>query len=244
MAKASGEHLFVADLHLSPERPETVALFLAFLADRARGAAQLYILGDLFDAWIGDDDDASPYPEVRTALRALAETTRCALLHGNRDFLIGRGFARDTGCRLLRDPTTIELCGARTLLMHGDRLCTDDRPYQRFRRRTRNPLVKQLFLWRPLATRRALAADYRRRSEAATAAKSTAIMDVNAQAVIRTMRRYRASHLIHGHTHRPADHDFLLDGRAVRRSVLAEWHPTQGEVLVCEGGHWWRERIE
>jgi len=244
MPKASGERLFIADLHLSPERPETVALFLGFLADRARRAAQLYILGDLFDAWIGDDDDTPPYPEIRAALRELGATTACALLHGNRDFLIGRGFARDTGCRLVRDPTTIELAGARTLLMHGDRLCTDDRPYQRFRRRVRNPLVKRVFLWRPLAKRRALAADYRRRSGSATAAKCEAIMDVNAQAVARTMRLHGADRLVHGHTHRPNDHDFVLDGRPVRRSVLAEWHPRCGEVLVCDGGHWWREAVE
>jgi len=244
MPKASGEHLFIADLHLSPERPETVALFLGFLAGRARGAARLYVLGDLFDAWIGDDDDTPPYPEVRAALRELSATTACALMHGNRDFLIGGGFARDTGCRLLRDPARIDLAGARTLLMHGDRLCTDDKPYQRFRRRVRNPLVKQLFLWRPLAKRRALAADYRRRSGAATATKAEAIMDVNAGAVRRTMRRHGASHLIHGHTHRAGDHDFVLDGRPARRSVLAEWHPARGEVLVCDGGRWWREPVE
>ncbi|MEY6432500.1 UDP-2,3-diacylglucosamine diphosphatase [Thioalkalicoccus limnaeus] len=244
MSTSTDEHLFVSDLHLSPERPAAVALFRAFLAGRARGAARLYILGDLFDAWIGDDDDTSPYPEIRAALEELgAAGTRCHLIHGNRDFLIGRAFARGTGCRLLREATVVDLAGERVLLMHGDRLCTDDVAYQRFRRRIRNPLAKRLFLWRSLAWRRGLAADYRRRSGAATAAKTDAIMDVNQKAVMRAMRRHATTRLIHGHTHRPADHRFVLDGRPAVRHVLAEWHDDQGEVLVCDGESWWREPV-
>lgn len=227
------ETLFVSDLHLAPERPATVELFLRFLRGRAQRAGALYILGDLFDAWIGDDDDQPPYPEIRRALRDLTDSgTRCLIMHGNRDFLIGRAFARATGCTLLRDPSRIDLAGTRTLLMHGDLLCTDDVPYQRFRRRVRNPVVQRMFLWKSLARRRAIAADYRRKSGAAMAEKTEDIMDVNQQTVERYMRRFRAARLIHGHTHRPADHPFQLDGAPVVRNVLAEWRDDRGEVLV------------
>jgi UDP-2,3-diacylglucosamine hydrolase len=238
------ESLFISDLHLAPERPDTIARFLGFLSDRARRAGYLYILGDLFDAWIGDDDDTPPYPEIRAALRELTRGgTICRLLHGNRDFLIGRAFARDTGCSLLRDATAIQLGPERVLLMHGDRLCTDDLAYQRFRRRVRNPLVQQLFLWRPLAKRRAQAAAYRQRSSAANATKSAAIMDVSQAAVHQAMRRHRATRLIHGHTHRPADHVFELDARPVVRSVLSEWQPDRGEALVHDARGWRREPV-
>jgi len=228
-----GESLFIADLHLAPERPATIERFLGFLDGRARRAERLFILGDLFDAWIGDDDDAPPYARIRSALRALsASGVSCLLMHGNRDFLIGRRFARDTGCRLLADPHRTDLAGAPTLLMHGDLLCTGDLAYQRFRRRVRNPLVRRLFLWKPLERRRAIAADYRRRSGAATALKAETIMDVNPSEVERRLRRSGATRLIHGHTHRPADHHFELDGRAVSRLVLADWHEDRGEALV------------
>ena len=238
------ESLFISDLHLAPERPATVDLFLGFLRHRARGAGSLYILGDLFDAWIGDDDDQHPYPEIRTALRELTDSgTRCLLMHGNRDFLIGRAFARDTGCVLLKDPTMVDLAGRRTLLMHGDLLCTDDVPYQKFRRRVRNPIIQRLFLWKSLAKRRAIAADYRRKSGAATAEKTGGIMDVNQRTVEDYMRRHGTECLIHGHTHRPADHPFRLGGQEVDRFVLAEWHQDRGEVLVVSGDGIRREAI-
>jgi UDP-2,3-diacylglucosamine hydrolase len=221
-----------------------VALFLAFLNGRARGADTLYVLGDLFDAWIGDDDDTPPYPRIRTALRELtASGTRCMIMHGNRDFLIGRTFARDTGCTLLKDPTLVELSGTRSLLMHGDLLCTDDLPYQQFRRRIRNPVVTRLALWKSLEKRRAMAADYRRKSGAAMAEKAGDIMDVNQGTVEDYMRRFDATRLIHGHTHRPADHPFELGGRKVTRSVLAEWHEDRGAVLIRSTNGWSRERV-
>jgi UDP-2,3-diacylglucosamine hydrolase len=238
------ETLFISDLHLSADRPGTVELFLRFLATRARSARQLYILGDLFDAWIGDDDDRPPGPAVRAGLRALtASGTECLLMHGNRDFLVGRTFARDTGCTLLRDPTRIDLDGTPTLLMHGDLLCTDDVAYQRFRRRMRNPLIQWMFLWKPLSSRRAVAADYRRKSGAATAMKPEGIMDVNLQTVRDYFRRHGVQTLIHGHTHRPADHRLTLDGREVSRRVLAEWHADRAEVLVYADGRFLREPL-
>ncbi|MGA7982050.1 MAG: UDP-2,3-diacylglucosamine diphosphatase [Chromatiaceae bacterium] len=238
------DSLFVSDLHLAPERPATVELFVSFLGGRAREAERLFILGDLFDAWIGDDDDTPPYPAVRTGLRELtASGTRCYLMHGNRDFLLGRGFTRDTGCTLLSDPTRLDIEGSPTLLMHGDLLCTDDLPYQRFRRRIRNPIVIRLFLWKSLEKRRAIAADYRLRSGAATSQKAEEIMDVSQTTVAHFMRRHGARRLIHGHTHRPRDHHFELDGVPVTRSVLAEWHEDRGEVLVGSAGGWRRDAV-
>jgi len=238
------ETLFISDLHLAPDRPATVDLFLGLLRRRARRAQALYILGDLFDAWIGDDDDQPPYPEIRAALRELTESgTDCRLLHGNRDFLIGRAFTRDTGCALLPDPTPADLAGTPTLLMHGDLLCTDDVPYQRFRRYIRNPISKRLFLLRSLAKRRAIADNYRRKSGVAMAEKTPAIMDVNQRTVEAYLRRFSAHRLIHGHTHRPADHVFELDGKPATRLVLAEWRANRGELLVVSGDGWRREEI-
>jgi UDP-2,3-diacylglucosamine hydrolase len=238
------ETLFISDLHLSPDRPGTVNLFLDFLATRARRAQSLYILGDLFDAWIGDDDDSPPAAAVSAALRALTQAgTACGIMRGNRDFLLGRRFAKATGCTLMEDPTRIDMGGTRLLLMHGDLLCTDDMAYQRFRRRMRNPLIQRLFLWKSLASRRAIAADYRSKSGAATAAKTDVIMDVNADTVAAYLGRYGTGTLIHGHTHRPGDHRLDAPGGTGTRRVLAEWHPDHGEVLVWSDGEWRREAI-
>ena len=226
------ETLFVSDLHLSPDAPQLTDLFLRWLQERARGVAALYILGDLFDAWIGDDDDR--YRDIEAGLTGLtAGGTRCCLLHGNRDFLLGRRFCRRTGAKLLRDPARITLGGEPVLLMHGDLLCTDDLPYQRFRRRVRNPLVQWLFLRQSLAKRRRIADDYRHKSQRAMAEKSAEIMDVNPETVLRFMRRHQVRRLIHGHTHRPADHGLRLDGNPASRHVLADWSPRGGEVLVA-----------
>jgi UDP-2,3-diacylglucosamine hydrolase len=238
------ETLFISDLHLSEDRPDLLALFLDFLAGRAQGAGALFILGDLFDAWIGDDDDRPSHRAVIDALRHLADQgTACALMHGNRDFLIGRRFARAAGCRLLRDPACIRLGGEPVLLMHGDLLCTDDIPYQRFRRRVRNPIVQRLFLLKSLAARRQIAADYRARSGAATAEKTQAIMDVNPAEVARRIRRAKVRRLVHGHTHRPADHDLQLADQLAHRHALSDWHAHRGEVLVHDDTGWHREPV-
>lgn len=239
------ERLFISDLHLAQERPARVGRFLHLLRERAPRADALYILGDLFDAWVGDDDNSPPAPEVIAGLRALTKGgTRVFFMHGNRDFLIGRRFARASGCQLLQDPTVVDLFGEPTLLMHGDLLCTDDIPYQRFRRRIRNPLVRRLFLWKSLASRRAVADDYRRRSSQAVAEKAEAIMDVNEQTLRRFMMRYGVTWLIHGHTHRPADHQVHLDGRQGRRIVLAEWQEDRGEVLCVTPAGARREALD
>lgn len=239
-ARRHDETLFISDLHLSAQRPALTKLFLRFLEQRARLAGQLYILGDLYDAWIGDDDDA--LPDVRRGLRRLTDSgTRCSVVHGNRDFLVGRRFARATGCRLLSDPYRAELGREPVLLMHGDLLCTDDVAYQRFRRRVRNPLVQRLFLWLPLARRRRIAAGYRQRSGEAMTTKSPEIMDVNSNAVRLQMRNFGVQRLIHGHTHRPGDHYFRLDGQPALRQALADWQDQRGEVLAQRASDWQRE---
>lgn len=239
------QRLFISDLHLSPEQPALRALFLGFIRQRARQAAELYILGDLFDHWIGDDEDAPEYQEILHALAALTRGgTACWLMRGNRDFLLGRRLARATGCRLLPDPSLIQVADQRVLLMHGDLLCTDDIPYQRLRRRLRNPFIQHWFLWQSKERRRQIAARYRDRSRTATATKSAITMDVNQRTVEDYFRRYRAERLIHGHTHRPGDHVIKLAGRqSGQRQVLADWQPERGELLIEEQGRWWRESV-
>jgi len=226
------ESLFISDLHLSAERPTTLRLFLRFLRERAVQAERLYILGDLFDAWIGDDDRETPAAEVIAGLRDLTNAGIGVFLQrGNRDFLLGRRFCHAAGCHLLKDPVRVDLYGTPTLLMHGDLLCTDDHDYQRVRRRVRNPLFQWIFLRKPLEQRRAMAAEYRQRSEEAIATKSVEIMDVNAGTVRRYMKRYGVARLVHGHTHRPALHRSEILGRAVERIVLGDWGDDTGPYL-------------
>ena len=227
--------LFISDLHLSAERPAIVALFLGFLRTRARHAAALYILGDLFEYWIGDDVATQPeYQPLLDGLRALtAAGVPVHVMHGNRDFLLGTGFEQQTGCRLLPDPSVISLYGENTLLMHGDTLCTDDVAYLKFRVMVRNPDWVHMFLGKTIAERVAIVREYREISKTATAAKKPEIMDVNPGAVDAVLRQQGVRHLIHGHTHRPAQHRFELDGSPARRTVLGDWYD-QGSVLVCD----------
>ncbi len=229
---SAAETLFISDLHLDPSRPEITELFMAFL-QRARGADGLYILGDLFEAWIGDDDDAAIADTVRTGLQSLtAGGVPVYLMHGNRDFLLGETFQQQSGCRLLVDPTVIDLYGERTLLMHGDLLCTDDIDYQRFRAKVHDPAWQQAVLAKPLPERREMAATLRGESQQANVGKQTELMDVNPGSVENTMREHGVRRLIHGHTHRPAIHDFVLDGAPARRIVLGDWYD-QGSMLRC-----------
>lgn len=230
------ERLFIADLHLSAQRPETLALFLRFLQERAPRADALYILGDLFDAWVGDDDDSELAGQVRAGLKALtAGGTPVYIQHGNRDFLIGEDFCADTGVTLLEETAVVDLDGQPTLLMHGDLLCTDDTDYQQARLMLRSPAFIADFLSRPLVERAAIAAEYRKKSGEATSLKAEDIMDVNPDTVADYLRHHGVDRLIHGHTHRPGEHEHGVDGRQTRRWVLSEWHRDHGEYLSAEG---------
>ncbi len=239
------EQIFISDLHLAEERPETLALFEHFLRERPRPGDRLYILGDLFDAWIGDDDDARLARRVREALAATrARGVQLFIQRGNRDFLMGQRLMRAIGATLLPDPFRTEVAGEPTLLMHGDLLCTDDIAYQRARRRLRNPLFQWLALRRSLDWRRARAAEYRRRSGEVTAMTPADIMDANPDTVIDYLQRHQATRLIHGHTHRPAVHEHrLADGHIAYRYVLDEWHADHAAAWVANDRDLWREEI-
>lgn len=227
--------LFISDLHLHPSRPRITQLFLEFLAGDARTASHVYILGDLFEAWVGDDDPEPHYREVQAALRELSRTgVRISFIHGNRDFLVGTDFGERTGIALLPDRSIVEVGGQPALLMHGDALCTDDLAYQRLRRVTSNPVARRLMLALPLALRHRLAGWARRQSRAAQQEKPASIMDVNQRAVEQSLRAAGVTRLIHGHTHRPAIHHFELDGCPAERIVLGDWY-TQGSVLRVTG---------
>ena len=232
------EILFISDLHLTPERPETLELFLRFLQQRAQKAKQLYILGDLFDAWIGDDNEQPPIPMIQAAMAELAASgTDLFIMQGNRDFLLGERFANSAGATLLPDPTVADLFGTSALLMHGDTLCTDDQAYMQFRKQIRNPGLIDDFLSRGIPERLKMAAELRRQSGEINSVKASDIMDVNQQTVESTMLRYKANLLIHGHTHRPGEHRFLLNGEPSRRLVLSDWRSSGGELIrVAEDG--------
>lgn len=224
--------LFISDLHLSLDKPEITRRFLDFLKNRAAGAEALYILGDLFDAWIGDDDLTPPNGKIKQHLKKLTDAgTRVYLQLGNRDFLLGERFCRDTGVRLLDDYAVIDLYGVPTLLTHGDLLCTDDLPYQAFRAKSHTPEWIQSVLNKPLFLRLVAARWYRMRSFWHKRKKSHDIMDVNQQTVIRVMKEYRCLRLIHGHTHRPKVHELQIDGQSAQRFVLAAWSKDAGQVL-------------
>lgn len=224
--------LFIADLHLDPSRPQITALFERYLAgDEVRHADALYILGDLVEAWIGDDDDAELPARIAAATRAVRDAgVPVYFMVGNRDFLLGPAFAERAGLSLLDDGTVHDIQGRRTLLMHGDVLCTDDLAYQAVRRQVRTPEWQAQILAMPLQARRAFAAKAREDSKAHTGSTMESIMDVNTQAVAGAMRKAQVSRLIHGHTHRPAVHDFRLDGAPAQRIVLGDWYE-QGSVL-------------
>jgi UDP-2,3-diacylglucosamine hydrolase len=217
--------LFVSDLHLDALEPAAGAQFIDFLNVRGASAEALYILGDLFESWVGDDDEDAHRALICEALRALsARGVPCYVMHGNRDFLLQQGFEQRTGTRLLADPVIIDLYGQNALLTHGDALCTADRPYQLLRGLVRAPEWQQRFLRLPLELRRGLAQQARDGSRRHTESTAREIMDVEPNAVVAAMRACGVQLLIHGHTHRPAVHEFELDGRPARRIVLGSWH--------------------
>jgi len=236
--------LFISDLHLCGARPAITRLFLEFLQRRARTARALYILGDLFEYWIGDE--AVEQPEFRPMIDGLRQLTAGGtpvfVMHGNRDFLMGNRFEQACGCRLLVDPARLDLHGVPTLLMHGDTLCTDDVEYMQFRTQVRNPAWQKAFLAKPVAEREAIVRNYREISKASTAAKKPEIMDANPRAVEAVMREHRVHRMIHGHTHRPREHVFSLDGQPARRMVLGDWYE-QGSVLRVDDQGWQLESL-
>ena len=236
--------LFVSDLHLDPARPEITALFLRFLQREAASADALYILGDLFEAWVGDDDPSSTGQQVADGLRRLADAgVPVYFVHGNRDFLVGQDYAGRAGLRILPDPAVVSLYGEPVLVMHGDLLCTDDHAYQAFRAQTRDPHWQAMFLAQPLAARQAFAAQARQASMSrqqdmidGDRASFEAVTDVNPQAVEATLARFGVATLVHGHTHRPAMHAVRIGDREGRRIVLGDWYE-QGSVLRVSPGH-------
>ena len=230
--------LFLSDLHLADAQPGITRRFLDFLRGPAREAQAIYILGDLFEYWAGDDDLEETFVAGHcAALRELASAgVRIFFMAGNRDFLAGDGFARAAGLSLLPEPAVIELDGVPTLLLHGDTLCTDDAAYQAFRSEVRSPDWKQAFLSLPLAQRKARIEALRRESEAQKQSKPWDIMDVNPDAVSRTLTFHRCQRLIHGHTHRPACHRLEIDGRPCERWVLPDWDAAGGYLACGQDG--------
>lgn len=225
--------LFIADLHLCTEEPAITAGFLRFLAGEARQADALYILGDLFEAWIGDDDPNPLHREMAAAIKAVVESgVPCFFIHGNRDFLIGKRFARESGMTLLPQEKVLDLYGRRVLIMHGDTLCTDDVGYQAFRAKVHQRWLQTLFLALPLFIRKRVAARMRADSKAANRHKSMEIMDVNKHAVITEMEKHHVKWLIHGHTHRPDVHALTVNGEPAFRVVLGAWHREGSMVKV------------
>ncbi|HEX4857571.1 MAG TPA: UDP-2,3-diacylglucosamine diphosphatase [Usitatibacteraceae bacterium] len=226
--------LFISDLHLCAERDDLVGAFERFIREKAAGAAALYILGDLFEAWVGDDQlDHDPLARrVADALSRLSGSgARIFFMHGNRDFLLGPRFAKEAGLDILEDPTVVELAGERTLLLHGDTLCTDDADYQHFRRQVRDPIWQRDFLAKPYGEREAIARALRSRSDIEKSMKAEAIMDVNPKAVEEVFERHGCMRMIHGHTHRPWAHRH----GAKTRTVLADWR-TQAEWFTAATG--------
>ena len=229
--------LFISDLHLTEERPEANERFIALLEDQGRAADALYILGDFFEYWIGDDDLGEPFNAVVAGM--LKDLTGRGvpvyLMHGNRDFLIGEGFCAATGTTLLADPTVAEIGGVKTLLVHGDTLCTDDIEYQAWRRKARDPAFQAAFLSKSLAERRQTVSQMREKSRQVVQEKTAEIMDVNDDAVRQAMRSAGVRRLIHGHTHRPGRHEIDIDGQRGERWVLPDWYGRGGYLQVDRG---------
>lgn len=240
---------FISDLHLSSHTPGAARNFLRYAGGCARTAEHLYILGDLFDVWPGDDSIDDPEDTfnlaIVNALRELADAgVALSVMHGNRDFLLGEEFAARSGARLLPDPYLLSLPTWQFILSHGDSLCTDDTDYQAFREQVRSPAWRTAFLQKPLAERKAIAASLRQQSEQSKRekrAQTQYLMDLNPGATDDFLRQHGYATFIHGHTHRPATHDHIIDGIHVERWVMSDWHEDCGEYLRWDGQHLSRE---
>ena len=229
--------LFISDLHLDPSRPKKIELFLAFLEHLNEDVDALYILGDLFEFWHGDDDNSERYNDIINGLKHKTEQgLKIHIMRGNRDFLLNKQFERDTGAQLLNDPGVHKLYGESVLIMHGDLLCTDDSSYQSFRKITSNAFLQKLFMLLPLGVRKKIAKRVRQHSSEGIKQKAPEIMDVNQQTVESYMKRYSVNKLIHGHTHRRDTHYFKLNDRDAIRIVLGDWYG-EDSVLVYSANH-------
>lgn len=230
--------LLLSDLHLAPDRPAAAAAFHAFARGPARNAAAVYVMGDLFDSWIGDDQRRDPFARaVVASLRGISDAgVPLYVARGNRDFLLGPDFARDAGAMLMDEQTVVDVAGTPTLLTHGDEFCTDDVAYQRYRAWSRDPRSQRRLLRLPYSVRRVIAAWLRRGSRAATARKPESILDVNAAAVEQAFRARGVARIVHGHTHRPARHALVVDGKPRERIVLADWDDRGHYIAIDEGG--------
>jgi UDP-2,3-diacylglucosamine hydrolase len=223
--------LFISDLHIDAQRPQITRQFVDFVETEARGADALYILGDLFESWVGDDAPDAGQQAAIEAIHALSSSgVPCFVMHGNRDFLLGSQFCSWSGAHLLPDPLIVTLYGEPVLVMHGDALCTDDRPYQRLRATVRDADWQRRFLGLSVVQRRALAGAAREVSRAHTSAIEYAVADVNAESVATALKAAGVSTLLHGHTHRPGIYPIEVDGRPCTRIVLGDWY-SQGSVL-------------
>ena len=216
-------YCFISDLHLHEGRPDITQAFLTFLEETASKAEKLYILGDLFEAWIGDDDQNDFISNIQSALLKINKTTEVFFMHGNRDFLIGSEFASSSGLKLLNDPCSEEMFGNQVLLMHGDLLCIEDHDYQAFRKTSRDPKWQNEFLTKTIQERQEIAHNLRTISKEATGTKKEEIMDVSVTEVIRTMKESSVNLLIHGHTHRPKSHKITVNDQPAERIVLGDW---------------------
>jgi UDP-2,3-diacylglucosamine hydrolase len=229
--------LFISDLHLAEDRPATTERFARFVAETVPAADALYVLGDLFEYWVGDDGLELAFPaRVAGILRAAARAAPTFFMQGNRDFMVASRFCAETGVRMLPDPAVIDLYGERALLMHGDTLCTGDREYLAFRARVRNPAWQAAALARPIEERIAIAVGMRAKSEGEKGGKGEAIMDVAPEAVEEALAAAKCRLLIHGHTHRPARHEHAVDGRTCVRWVLPDWYETGGYLEATPAG--------
>jgi UDP-2,3-diacylglucosamine hydrolase len=229
--------LFISDLHLHESRPLVTRAFFRFLDTTAKEVTALYILGDFFDAWIGDDDDQPLVAEVANALSKLARNkTQIYLMHGNRDFLLGEDFVKRANAKIIPEETCIDLYGTKTLLLHGDSLCTADKDYIQFRTMVRNPVWQEHFLTQSLEVRRAIASELRNKSKNMNSLKADDILDVSPTEVETVFIRHQVQQLIHGHTHRPARHQLMINNQKSERIVLGDWHDSFWYVCADKNG--------